>query len=93
MTDHTLIAVAALRPGMHVDLEGDRIAALPRPNASLRDIEDHASTVELFQYEYQRVDTLEIETDDCIVVHFDHTSIAFPPAHKLPVNLQLGGGS
>jgi hypothetical protein len=39
----------------------------------------------IFAYEYARVVDYERETDDCIRIDFEDTSIGFPPDHELVV--------
>lgn len=63
-----------LRPGDHVDLERDPFA----------DPEDRES---VWQYEYARVESVELETPTCAVVQFGEAGamIGFPVGHELDV--------
>jgi hypothetical protein len=56
--------------GMLVDLENDPYA-------------DPEHRAHIAPYELSRVEDWEIETEDCIVIHFSNTSIGFPREHKL----------
>jgi hypothetical protein len=60
-----------LKEGDLVDLEGDTFAD-PDGNSQ-------------FEYEYQRVSSVERETDECTVVYFDDAVVGFPTDHQLKV--------
>lgn len=65
------LAVEDLIPGEHVDLEGDRYA------------DPNGDTI-AYQSEYAVVDSVEIETPKCTVVHFiNGPSIGFPTGWTL----------
>lgn len=62
------VAVKDLRPGDHVDLEGDAIADPNRENSMLAD-------------RFMVVESLETETAGCVCVYFEDFNCAFPPDH------------
>lgn len=67
----TLVMVSELREGDHVDLERDPFADPTGDNPSLGCL-------------YAVVASIERETTDCIVVHFDeHDSVGFPVDHHV----------
>jgi phosphoribosylaminoimidazole carboxylase (NCAIR synthetase) len=74
---------ADLREGDVIDLEGDPFATRPREDADEQERLAHESTVSTFQFEYAQVESVERETDTCVVVHTDATSFGCPPDHQI----------
>lgn len=72
-------SVLDLRPGDRVDLEGDPYAD---PDASQSEEGNPA-----FQYEYQVVESVELETPHCVLVHFEGwDACGFPVKHRVRVD-------
>lgn len=73
--------VDQLRPGQRVDLEGDPIA----------DVMYDAATCESphpeFQFEFEVVTAVDLETPGCILVTFESGfACGFPPDHEVDVD-------
>jgi hypothetical protein len=66
--DYQKVAVANIMVGDLIDLEGDPYNDANDP---------------LAEFELARVIGFEVETDDCVRIDFDRTSIGFPPGHLL----------
>lgn len=75
----TLTAVENLQEDDLVDLEGDPVADAATDDA---DYDGHRIG---FEFEYQRVTGVEVETPDCTVVTFEGFAVGFPPDHLLKV--------
>lgn len=74
MTDplgYRLVAVEDLEDGMLVDLQGDKYA----------DPEEDPE----YEFEHALVSEAVRETDACVRVDFNHTSVGFPAGHRVPV--------
>jgi hypothetical protein len=89
-TDTLILTPAAeLLPGDRLDLEGDEYACTFDADERLDDpanaqrYADHVSTVSTFQFEYAVVESIERETERCVVVHTSLTSFGCPPDHRL----------
>ncbi len=67
------VKVKDLKPGMRLNLEGDKYADSER---------DHAD----YEFEYKVVADIILETADCIVLELeDGNSVGFPPDHEVLV--------
>ena len=90
----TMISMAAvnLLPGDLIDLEDDEYATMTpveRPHwlpeaARQMQLADHEATVMTFYFELAEVESVERETEDCVVVHTSLTSFGCPPDHMIP---------
>jgi len=75
--------VAELRPGDRVDLEADEYADSPLYHGYSRTFSEHPE----WQFEYEVVGRVELETPDCIAVHFESGFICgFPSEHEVEVD-------
>ena len=71
--------VLSLRIGQRVNLEGDAIA--DPGNAS-----DHPE----FTYEFETVESMERETDDCVCIYFESGfTCGFPVDHEVDVDPEV----
>lgn len=78
MADDILMRVDELKPGMALDLEGDRFA-------------DPKSENTLLAYEYAPIEHIHPETPECIVIYGDANNCAFPPDHQVKVRVNDDG--
>lgn len=61
-----------LTPGDLVDLEGDQFADPEK---------DHP----LYQYEFQEVMDVDVETSECVCIYFTGVTCGFPHNHELEI--------
>ena len=66
--------VDMLRIGDRIDLEGDKIAD---PDKS-----------DDFVYEFTRVESVKLETPDCVLVETSQGCFGFPPGHMIEVDAE-----
>lgn len=76
--------VLELKEGDKLDLEGDVWASYLNPvNHSLAEIRDHETDLMHFECELVEVDSIERETEDCVVVHTSYISFGVPVDHRV----------
>jgi len=79
---HVERLVSALRPGDRVDLAGD-IFADPIGHIDALEQSDHPE----FQFEFETVESVDVESADCICVYFESGfACGFPPDHWIDVD-------
>lgn len=80
-----VLKIADLKPGHHVDLQGDRYADCPREGCKA--CEDGDRHHPEFEFEFEVVAGTEQETPGCIRVDFESGfSCGFPPEHEVVVD-------
>jgi hypothetical protein len=78
-----------VKEGMYLDLEGDKYATMPSPDASEDDLHDFELTVSTFEFEYGIVHAIIRESPEVIVIHTETISFACPPDHELEVTTHV----
>ena len=71
-----LINAKDLKVGMRIDLEGDKYADPEGENT-------------LLQNEYAEVETVDIETEDCVCIYAHNVTVGLPVEHKIKLNAHI----